>query len=225
MEKGRRTSEHIAMRQQVFDDTRQLVLAAQFEQERTKLEESLSQWRPRGGRAKSAEPAASEGSGSESGSQHGGGGAGIGRSKSQTWASSRLTVGAPFIETASHRKRMEAFAEPNAVAGRRREAQLNAFLDFKPKPKTLKSESPRHSPRCVATIPATPSVRWLTALCFAGAQHGRAQIDAVPARVVLKSKCTFCHQSKGTLCIHPEARAEAVLMPAASHSGSGSAAS
>eukprot|EP01045_Picozoa_sp_COSAG04_P011821 COSAG04_NODE_773_length_10423_cov_33.575165_8_plen_652_part_00 len=200
MEKDRRTSEHIAMRQQVFDDTRQLVLAAQFEQERTKLEESLSQWRPTGGRAKSAEPA-SEGSGSESGSQHGGGGLGIGRSKSQTWASSRLTAGAPFIETASHRKRMEAFAEPNAVAGRRREAQLNAFLDFKPKPKTLKSESPRHSPRCVATIPATPSVRWLTAICFTGAQHGRAQIDAVPARVVLKSKCTFCHQSKGTLCI------------------------
>ena len=226
MEKDRRTSEHIAMRQQVFDDTRQLVLAAQFEQERTKLEESLSQWRPRGGRAKSAEPAASEGSGSESGSQHGGGGAGIRQSKSQTWASSRLTAGAPFIETASHRKRMEAFAEPNAVAGRRREAQLNAFLDFKPKPKTLKSASPRHSPRCVATALLPPPFAG-SRLCFAGAQHGRAQIDAVPARFVLKIKCmcTFCHQSKGTLCIHAEARAEAVLMPAASHSGSGSAAS
>ncbi len=153
MQKKYRIAEHIAQKKEMFAETRKLVIDAQYQKERAELEESLSQWRPKGSQSMSQESSADEndaahaqgGDGDEGGTR-----VGAGRSKSQSWVSKRLSTGEPLFETGAQRRRSVAMLDPIIVNGRERETRLNAILDFRPKPPMDHSTLP--SPRGSASM-------------------------------------------------------------------------
>lgn len=136
IQKQARIAEHIAQKKEMFAETRKLVLDAQYQKERAELEESLAQWRPKGGMSMSQDSSAHndvDHSQQEDNGEAGTGEVRAGRSKSsQSWVSSRLTCGEPLFETGAHRRRSMAMLDPIIKNGKDREMRVNAILDFRP---------------------------------------------------------------------------------------------
>ena len=147
LEKKSRIAEHIAQKKEMFAETRKLVIDAQYQKERAELEESLAQWRPKGGSGSmsstsqggDASSAAGDNTADSAGMDEGdsigrvgAGGVAVGRSKSQSWVSKRLSSGEPLLDTVAFRRRSMAMHDPIFVNGVDRKSKLHALLDFRP---------------------------------------------------------------------------------------------
>eukprot|EP01049_Picozoa_sp_SAG25_P001935 SAG25_NODE_94_length_15935_cov_41.063463_8_plen_171_part_00 len=148
-----------AQRAAMQQETRDLVLSFQAQSERAVLEESLMQWRPKGGRSSasgrattsSAEGALSaiDANADTSSSEQA-----MDQSRPQSvpaggnWqrrSSSRLSLGQPLLETECYRSKMAAENDPLFKAGRRRREKLTRIVDFLPTGKSKRDVGLRRS--------------------------------------------------------------------------------